>query len=112
MVCWIRQRLEIALDLVTPAREIGVDHASPLVARDLDRPKGLDAATPAKLASARSSKVPNPLRITARRDQIALAIELERHSPLVRPRTARVGIIPTRMSNGFKTRLVSQPGFR
>lgn len=75
-------------------------------------------AAPAKLAPARSSKVPNPLRITARRDKISLAIELEHidrnDAPLTaRPTThRRVGIKPTRMSKGFNTRLVNQPGFR
>ena len=53
-------------------------------------------AAPAKLAPARSSKVPNPLRITARRDEIALAIELQHvdgnRAPLsARPATYRQG---------------------
>jgi hypothetical protein len=74
MVSRIRQRLEIALDLVTPSGEIGLDHARLLIVRNLRRPKRLDTATPAKLASARGAKVPNPLGITARCDEIALAI--------------------------------------
>src|SRR5262245_64249121 len=77
MIRRARQRREVAPDLRAPAPEVGLDDARFLLVRNLGRAKAVHAGTPAQLALARDTQVADPLRVSPRRNEIALPPELE-----------------------------------
>ncbi len=83
VVRWIRQGLELALDLAPQTLQIGLYYSRLLFIWNLDHREGLSAPAVLKLAPTRRAQVANPIRLTARGHKVALAVQLEdvdRHS--------------------------------
>ena len=73
----VGQLLELGLDLPAPAGEVGVDDRRLLGVRDLGRCEGLSTAPRPELATPGRAEVPGPLRVSTRRDEISVPVELE-----------------------------------
>src|SRR5262245_7306245 len=78
VVGWRRaESLEEASHLEAPAGEVGAQHGRLLRVVDLDRAKGLAPPAQPQLATAGGAQVADPLRLAARRDQVAGAVAFE-----------------------------------
>src|SRR5581483_4392440 len=77
MVTGVGQLLELRLDVGAPALEVRLDDRRLLVVRDLDGPEGLRALPRTDLAAARSTQILYPVRVSARRDQVAPTLVVE-----------------------------------
>src|SRR5262249_56345813 len=62
--------LEERRDLESPLVEIGPQEGRLLAVAELDGAEGLAASPEAELAAAHDAQIPDPLRLTARRDEV------------------------------------------
>src|SRR5215207_6970353 len=77
MIGWVRKRLELALDLVPPARKVRRNQRRLLLIRNLLRSESLSPPTGTKLARPGRAQVADPVSLTPRRDEVALASVLQ-----------------------------------